>query len=232
MLDILAIVDSEPGGLLSIFSTMLRNVLKNAPNVHFFSMFWIIVFSIFVLFMEVGSKNTETGTVEANFISNENLIYLKLKDGIVIIETFPNIAPKHVERIKDLTRKGFYDNSKFFRVIDGFVAQVGDPTGTGMGGSGSTIQAEFSKVSHKRGIMSMARANDVNSADSQFFIVLKDSEFLDEKYTVWGRVVSGMEFVDKIKKSKTGSSGTVEDPDIIVSMVLASDVKNTIQGDL
>ena len=180
----------------------------------------VFAFAIFVFMTEIKFK-----TLNADSTEVQNLIYLKLKDGIVVIETFDEVAPNHVARIKELTREGFYDNNKFFRVIDGFVAQTGDPTGTGRGGSGKTLKAEFSKISHKRGIVSMARAADVNSGDSQFFIVLADSEFLDGKYTVWGRVISGMEFVDEIKKSKTGSNGVVQEPDVIISMVLAQDVK-------
>jgi peptidylprolyl isomerase len=185
----------------------------------------IFGFGIFVFMNELNFKKINAQSSE---VPIENLIYLKLKDGIVVIETFPDVAPKHVARIKELTREGFYDGNAFFRVIEGFVAQVGDPTGTGRGGSGKTLPPEFSKVSHKRGVVSMARAQDPASADSQFFIVLADSEFLDEKYTVWGRVVSGMEFVDEIKKAKTGSNGIVLEPDTIISMALAKDVQKQV----
>jgi peptidylprolyl isomerase len=185
----------------------------------------VFIFAFIVLWQEVRLKKLNAKLID---VPIENLIYLKLKDGIVVIETFPNIAPKHIEHIKTLVRQGFYDGNKFFRVIDGFVAQTGDPTGTGRGGSGTKLEPEFSKISHKRGIVSMARANDLASADSQFFIVLADSEFLDGKYTVWGRVVSGMEFVDEIKKAKTGSNGIVSEPDIIISMALAKDVQKQV----
>lgn len=185
----------------------------------------VIVFSAFILWKEVKMKNFNSQAENSNL---NNLIYLKLKDGIVIIETLDEIAPNHVSRIKELVRKGFYNNNLFFRVIDGFVAQTGDPTGTGRGGSGQTLEPEFSNISHKRGVVSMARASDPASADSQFFIVLEDSEFLDEKYTVWGRVVSGMEFVDNIKKARTGSNGIVNDPDSIISMALAIDIHNAV----
>ena len=184
------------------------------------------LFSVFVMFREFRFKQLEAKSVE---VDTENIIYMKLKDGIVVIEMLPDVAPNHVARIKELVRSGFYNGNKFFRVIDGFVAQTGDPTGTGRGGSGKRLKAEFSKISHKRGIVSMARANDVDSADSQFFIVLADSEFLDGKYTVWGRVISGMEFVDEIKKSKTGSGGIVENPDLVISMALKRDVKKAAQ---
>ena len=121
-----------------------------------------------------------------------NMIYLELKDGRVVIETLPDLAPNHVARIKELVRQGFYDGIVFHRVIDGFMAQTGDPTGTGTGGSGKNLDAEFSAEPHVRGILSMARAQDPNSADSQFFIVFDDAKFLDRQYTVWGRVIEGM----------------------------------------
>ena len=128
----------------------------------------------------------------------ENMIYLELKDGRVVIETLPDLAPNHVARIEELVGQGFYDGIVFHRVIDGFMAQTGDPTGTGTGGSGKNLDAEFSTEPHVRGILSMARAQDPNSADSQFFIVFDDAKFLDRQYTVWGRVIEGMEFVDNI----------------------------------
>jgi peptidylprolyl isomerase len=134
-------------------------------------------------------------------MDKENTLYLDLKDGRVVIEMLPNAAPKHVARIKELVRQGFYDGIVFHRVIDGFMAQTGDPLGTGMGGSGKKLAAEFNSEPHVRGTVSMARAMDPNSADSQFFICFADARFLDRQYTVWGKVVSGMEFVDKIKKA-------------------------------
>ena len=154
----------------------------------------------------------------------ENAILLKLKSGDVIIEMYPEVAPNHVKRIKELTRKGFYNGLKFHRVIDGFMAQTGDPKGNGTGGSGQNIKAEFNKKPHVRGTVSMARAQDPNSADSQFFICFEASTYLDGQYTVWGKVISGMENVDKIKKG-TGPNGTVYDPDTIISMQVLSDVK-------
>ncbi len=155
----------------------------------------------------------------------ENTLYLQLKDGQVVIEMYPEKAPNHVKRIKELVRQGFYDGVVFHRVIDGFMAQTGDPTGTGMGGSGQKINAEFNDERHVRGTVSMARAASPNSADSQFFICFKDSNFLDGQYTVWGRVISGMEFVDNIKKGDSGDNGSVENPDKIVSVKVAADVK-------
>jgi peptidylprolyl isomerase len=155
----------------------------------------------------------------------ENTLYLDLKDGRVVIEMRPDLAPKHVKRIKELTRQGFYNGLVFHRVIDGFMAQTGDPTGTGSGGSGQKLKAEFSKEMHLRGAVSMARAMDVNSADSQFFICLAASTFLDGQYTYWGKVVSGMEFVDKIKKGEKSNNGSVSEPDKIIKMQVAADVK-------
>lgn len=154
----------------------------------------------------------------------ENTLIMELRDGRVVIAMRPDLAPMHVARIKELTRKGFYDGSVFHRVIRGFMAQVGDPTGTGAGGSGQKLRAEFSREPHRRGTVSMARTSDPNSADSQFFICFDDAPHLNNQYTVWGRVVSGMEFVDNIKKGAPGS-GAVTDPDKIVRMRVAADVK-------
>ncbi|MBF0267741.1 MAG: peptidylprolyl isomerase [Alphaproteobacteria bacterium] len=153
----------------------------------------------------------------------ENTLHLDLKDGRVVIELRPDLAPKHVARIKELVRAKFYDGIVFHRVIDGFMAQTGDPTGTGMGGSGQNLKAEFSREKHVRGTCSMARAQSPDSADSQFFICFDDARFLDGKYTVWGQVVSGMEFVDKIKKGDDDDNGSVNDPDSIVAMFVAAD---------
>lgn len=155
----------------------------------------------------------------------ENTLFLDLKDGRVVIELRPDLAPKHVARIKELARQKFYDGIVFHRVIEGFMAQTGDPTGTGAGGSGQKLPAEFNKEPHVRGTVSMARANNPNSADSQFFICFGPAPFLDRGYTVWGKVVSGMEFVDKIKKGDAQANGSVDQPDKIVSLRVAADVK-------
>jgi cyclophilin family peptidyl-prolyl cis-trans isomerase len=145
--------------------------------------------------------------------NNENALVLETTQGRVVIELRPDLAPNHVARIKELTQQGFYDGVVFHRVIDGFMAQTGDPTGTGRGGSGKNLKAEFSKAPHERGTVSMARANHPDSADSQFFICFDDARFLDGKYTIWGRVIEGMENVDKIKRGEP-----VKDPDKIISM--------------
>jgi peptidylprolyl isomerase len=153
----------------------------------------------------------------------ENTLIMQLTYGRVVIEMRPDLAPKHVARIKELVRQGFYDGTPFHRVIEGFMAQGGDPTGTGTGGSGKKLPAEFSNEKHVRGTVSMARSADPNSADSQFFIVFQDAPWLDGKYTIWGKVTEGMEFVDKIKRGE-GQNGIVQSPDKIISMKVAADV--------
>ena len=162
------------------------------------------------------------GTMAADL---ENTLYLETKDGRVVIEMRPDLAPRHVERIKELVRQKFYDGLKFHRVIDGFMVQTGDPNGDGTGGSGENLPPEFSSEPHVRGIVSMARSQNPASADSQFFIVLGASEWLDNKYTVWGKVTSGMEHVDAIKKGAESRNGSVDDPDAIATMRVAADVK-------
>ncbi|MEQ8344616.1 MAG: peptidylprolyl isomerase [Sneathiellaceae bacterium] len=152
----------------------------------------------------------------------ENTIYLDLKDGRVTIAMRPDLAPNHVARIKELVREGYYDGTPFHRVITGFMVQGGDPTGTGTGGSGQKIDAEFNSGKHVRGAVSMARSQNPNSADSQFFIVTADSNFLDGQYTMWGEVVDGMEFVDMIKVGEP-PNGIVDGPDKIVRMQMAAD---------
>ena len=156
--------------------------------------------------------------------AKENIMIMKLKDGEVLIELFDDIAPNHIKRFKQLAKEKKYDGVVFHRVIDGFMAQTGDPKGDGTGGSGQNIPAEFNSLPHIRGTVSMARAQDPDSADSQFFICFKESSFLDGQYTAWGQVIEGMEFVDKIKRGE-GSNGMVNDPDKIISMRLAKDVK-------
>ncbi len=156
----------------------------------------------------------------------ENTLLLQLKDGTVVIELRPDLAPKHVERIKQLTREGFYDGVVFHRVIEGFMAQTGDPTGTGTGSSKyPDIKAEFNSGKHVRGTLSMARSNSPNSANSQFFICFGPTSFLDGQYTVWGQVGQGMEFVDKIKRGEPPSN-----PDKIISMKILADVEKAQGG--
>jgi peptidylprolyl isomerase len=157
----------------------------------------------------------------------ENTVYMDILYGRVVIELRPDLAPRTVARFKELVRQKFYDGLTFHRVIPAFMAQAGDPKGDGTGGSGQTLPAEFSKEKHVRGTVSMARkANDPDSADSQFFIVIRESNELDGKYTVFGRVVAGMDHVDRIKKGSKALDGrVVTNPDKIIRMQVAADVK-------
>jgi peptidylprolyl isomerase len=156
--------------------------------------------------------------VKEDEMSTENTLILETTKGPVTIEMRPDLAPQHVARIKELVREGFYDGIVFHRVIDGFMAQTGCPHGTGTGGSGKKLKAEFSREPHVRGVVSMARAQSPESGDSQFFICFDDATFLDGKYTVWGKVTAGMENVDKIKRGEP-----VANPDKIVKAHMAAD---------
>ncbi|SFV03503.1 peptidyl-prolyl cis-trans isomerase B (cyclophilin B) [Methylobacterium sp. 174MFSha1.1] len=147
-------------------------------------------------------------------MTDSNRLVMETSKGRVVIELRPDLAPNHVERIKTLSQQGFYDGVPFHRVIDGFMAQTGDPTGTGTGGSElPDLKAEFNAEPHVRGTCSMARTNFPHSANSQFFICFGDAKFLDKQYTVWGKVVEGMEVIDQIKRGEP-----VRDPDTITSM--------------
>ena len=151
----------------------------------------------------------------------ENTLLLDLKDGQVVIQLRPDLAPNHVERIKKLTREGFYDGLKFHRVIDGFMAQTGDPRGNGTGGSSEPdIAAEFTDTPFKRGTLGMARAANPNSANSQFFIMFADGDWLNGQYTVFGEVVDGMEYIDNITRGEPPAN-----PDTIVKMQIAADAQ-------
>ena len=176
--------------------------------------------SIFILFFLFTNQS----------IAQENIMILKLKDGEVKIELFEDVAPNHVKRIKELANSGKYDNVVFHRVIDGFMAQTGDVKfgnsesnefdlrRAGMGGSDlADLKQEFSSVPHDRGTLSMARSSDPDSANSQFFICFKPAPFLDRQYTVFGKVLEGMEFVDKIKRGDESNNGSVSNPDKIIS---------------
>ncbi len=168
--------------------------------------------------------------LQTNSIAKENIMILKLKDGEVKIELFKDNAPNHVERIKKLANDGNYDGVVFHRVIDGFMAQTGDVkfgnsnnndfdlNRAGMGGSNlPDLKSEFNNLPHDRGTLSMARSSDPNSANSQFFICFEPAPFLDRQYTVFGKVISGMEYVDKIKRGDSNNNGSVKDPDKIIS---------------
>jgi peptidylprolyl isomerase len=175
--------------------------------------------SLFVLLLTFGA-------LSASAADKANIVYLDLKYGRVTIELRPDLAPKHVERFKKLTKEGFYNGLKFHRVISGFMAQTGDPTGTGTGGSKyPDLPAEFTtSVQFKRGTLGAARTSDPNSANSQFFICFDQSPNLDGQYTIFGQVTDGMQFVDRIRRGE-GESGEVMAPDTIVKMQLATDAK-------
>jgi len=177
-------------------------------------------------FMIGQTTMTEPASAQQPKLDPENTIYMDLKYGRVVIEMFPDIAPKTVQRIKTLSQQGFYDGTPFHRVIEGFMAQGGDPTGTGTGGSPlPNLPAEFTTKRHfLRGTCGMARTSDPDSANSQFFIMFAPAPSLDGQYTIWGQVVQGMEFVDKIKRG-SGPNGMVQNPDRIVHMRVAADVK-------
>ncbi|MGI9352721.1 MAG: peptidylprolyl isomerase [Rhizobiaceae bacterium] len=179
--------------------------------------FGIKLFVLALLAFSIAACNQQTK--EPPKAEGSNTIYLELKDGRVEIELLPDVAPKHVERIKTLANQGFYDNIVFHRVIDGFMAQTGDPTGTGRGGSDlPDLSAEFSTEPFERGVLGMARSQSPNSANSQFFIMFARGDFLDGKYTVFGKVKSGMEHVDAIKKGDPALNGQVSDPDKIIKL--------------
>ena len=161
----------------------------------------------------------------------ENFIFLETKYGRSIILLYPKKAPKHVERVRKLVREGFYDGLKFHRVIHGFMAQTGDPKGDGTGGSSHPdLQAEFNDVPFNRGVIGAARAMNPHSANSQFFICFQAAHHLNRQYTAWGRVVKGMKFIDKIKRGSLEQNGAVLDPDVIVSMKVATDVPGDHRG--
>ncbi len=179
-----------------------------------------ILINLFILFFFITNQS----------IAEENIMILKLKDGDVKIELFEDVAPNHVKRIKELANDGKYDNVVFHRVIDGFMAQTGDVKfgnseskdfdlrRAGMGGSDlPDLKQEFSSLPHDRGTLSMARSSDPNSANSQFFICFKPAPFLDRQYTVFGKVIEGMDLVDKIKRGDESNNGSVTDPDKIIS---------------
>ena len=173
--------------------------------------------NIFLIIIMIGY----TMTANAN---DENILLMELKSGTVTIEMKPEVAPMHVARITELVREGFYDGLTFHRVIAGFMAQTGDPLGNGTGGSGQNIDAEFNNERHLRGTLSMARASDPNSADSQFFICFEDAPHLNGQYTVWGQVIDGMEYIDTIKKGEGANGSILGEPDKIISIKIKADL--------
>ena len=186
-----------------------------------------IFLALFALLLVGASYQVQAQAPQAQIKGDKaNQVYLETKDGRITILLRPDLAPKHVKQIKELVKRKFYDGIVFHRVIDGFMAQTGDPTGTGMSGSDlPNIPAEFSNEPFKRGILGMARAQDPNSANSQFFIMFAEAPSLNGQYTVIGEVVDGMPVVDKIKRGDPTNNGKVYQPDRIVSMRLATDVK-------
>ncbi len=215
---------------------------KSNKAIGFLTLLFVLVFAGVLIYRftplgvpEGGVTSKQTGEVTSSTLKvasldgqkNENKDYdivplvLQLKDGVVEIELWRNVAPLHVERIVELTKTGFYDGIVFHRVIDGFMAQTGDPTGTGMGGSDmADLKAEFNNEPFVRGTLGMARSQNPDSANSQFFITFGDTPFLNGNYTVFGKVISGMEFVDAIKKGNENNNGVVENPDKILSLKL------------
>ncbi len=167
------------------------------------------IFNIFLIF-----------TSSSLIAKDGPILHLVLDKGIVKIQTFPDKAPKTVKRIIQLSESGFYDGLTFHRVISGFMAQGGDPNGDGTGGSGKNIKAEFNDIKHERGIVSMARANDPDSADSQFFICYDSQPFLDGKYTVWGKVIEGMNLIDRIPEGRGQNGQVLNNPTKIVTIRL------------
>lgn len=189
----------------------------------------IRAFSMALLFV-AGLVSVNPGLAQAQTAAPKadvsNLVYLETKAGRITIKLRPDLAPKHVERIKELTKRKFYDGVVFHRVIEGFMAQTGCPHGTGTGGSGHKLKAEFNAEPHVRGTCSMARAQNPDSGDSQFFICFGDARFLDRQYTVWGQVISGMEHVDAIKRGEP-----VHNPDKIVRAHMAEATAGTAAND-
>ncbi|MEO0635980.1 MAG: peptidylprolyl isomerase [Pseudomonadota bacterium] len=174
--------------------------------------------------LAIGLSLAVAGTAQA--ADPENTLLIELKGGTVEIALNTDVAPQHAMRLKELAREGFYDGVVFHRVIDGFMAQTGDPTGTGMGGSDKPdLEQEFSDVPFERGTVGMARARDPNSANSQFFIMFDEGSFLNGDYTVVGQVVNGMNFVDAIKKGDSAANGVVQDPDKMLKVQVAADAQ-------
>ena len=195
----------------------------------------IIKYLLFIFFVNIfllNSSYSATYNIPADVELND-LILMELEDGVVVINTFPDKAPGHVYRIKLLIREGFYDGLAFFRVIKNFMAQTGDPTNTGTGGSKfGKMYAEINDLKHTRGMVSMARASDINSADSQFFIVTTDyAPHLDGEYTIWGQVIGGMELIDNLKSSTDDQNGMVNNPDKIVKVILMQDLNYNYEDD-
>jgi peptidylprolyl isomerase len=183
--------------------------------------------------IKLSMKASEAGGEIPDDIELDNILLIELEKGVVVIEMFPDKAVGHVQRISMLVREGFYDGLTFHRVIKGFMAQTGDPTGTGNGGSKfGKMYAEINDMKHTRGVVSMARASDLNSADSQFFVVTGDHfEHLDGQYTIWGRVIQGMDLIDNLSSSSNERNGLVANPSKIIKVILMRDLNYNYEGD-
>ncbi len=175
---------------------------------------------------KIATEPGEQRQAVANKKDPENTLVIETKTGKVLIAMRPDIAPKHVERVKKLAREGFYDGSVFHRVIPGFMAQTGDPTGTGAGGSKyPDLEAEFSLAPFERGTVGAARSQSPNSANSQFFITFQRTPHLNGQYTVWGKVIEGMTHIDNVKKGSQQNNGQVTDPDKMLKVYVLADAK-------
>lgn len=221
--------------ILIIINKKLKNMFKN---------FVLLLLSLFLINISFSFENADNYVQNADIdysneemipsdINLDNLLLMELKDGVVVIELYPDKAPWHVYRVKLLTANGFYDGLTFHRVIKNFMAQTGDPTGTGLGGSQyGPLRSEFNDLKHTRGIVSMARNSDENSANSQFFIVTaKKSPHLDNQYTIFGKVIKGMDLIDNIKVGDNTNNGMVKNPDKIIKMKLVQDMNFNYQDD-
>ena len=199
----------------------MKQMLSGVSIARFYG---ILTLAVALIFGASGGAFAAQASPKEN-LNLEDTLYLDLEYGRVVIKLHPELAPKHVARIKELVRQGFYDGIVFHRVIEGFMAQTGDPKGNGTGGSGTKISAEFNTGKHVRGAISMARSANINSADSQWFIVTADSNFLDGQYTYWGEVTSGMEFVDRLRKGDPNENGAVPYPDRIIRLQVTADAE-------
>jgi peptidylprolyl isomerase len=189
-----------------------------------FAAFALLVFTALLMPASGFAQSSSTPAAVAD-LDPSNVLVIEVDGGPIYVELLPDVAPQHVARIQTLAREGFYDGVVFHRVIDGFMAQTGDPTGTGTGGSDyPDLPAEFSQIPYERGVVGMARTNDPNSANSQFFIMFGPAASLNGQYTVFGRVVAGMDAVDAIKKGDARRNGTVTDPDAMIRARLLADL--------
>lgn len=189
-----------------------------------FAAFALLVFTALLMPASGFAQSSSTPAAVAD-LDPSNVLVIEVDGGPIYVELLPDVAPQHVARIQTLAREGFYDGVVFHRVIDGFMAQTGDPTGTGTGGSDyPDLPAEFSQIPYERGVVGMARTNDPNSANSQFFIMFGPAASLNGQYTVFGRVVAGMDAVDAIKKGDARRNGMVTDPDAMIRARLLADL--------